>query len=312
MESLLQGAIPGVPSIPGIPTALPTPGVVAAPSVAAPSVAAPSVATPAIAPRVAAPMQPSQMTPLQQFIAGGMRMEKFTLILLTLFPPTALAGLNLQALGNTTGALLKVGSYLVSSLWAIRLMRIYPGILTKVLSAFLFLGPWFLFDCMEVLINPEFSKQGFRPPLPIPGYPAGKATDGSWLLTPTLVSLIIALLPSYALGATGIVNQFFPGAVTGDTQKYMGYAVGGSAALGGAFALYSANSTGAVPSGTVMPQMGGGKALPPLSSFAHELKRSASPEAFQESLTFLGILGVIATGGIALSMVRNAAAMRLQ
>ncbi len=244
-------------------------------------------------------------------MAGGMRMEKFTLILLTLFPPTALAGLNHQAIGNTVGALLKVGSYLVSTLWAIRLMGIYSGVITKVLAAALFLGPWFVFDIMEIMMNPEFPKQGFRPPLPIPGYPPPKPTDGSWLLTPTLVSLILALLPSYALGATGIVNQFFPGAVGGDTQKYLGYATGGAAVLGAAFAVMSANKAPAAPiPAAPTTQMGGGgtKPLPPLSSFAKGLMQSSSPKAFEESKAFLGLLGVIITGGVALSMARNAAA----
>jgi hypothetical protein len=302
MASLLSGvtaAIPGMQSLPGIPGS----------SVAAPVPAATSAAAPVATAQ--APLQPSQMTPFQQFAAGGMRMEKFTLILLTLFPPTGLAGLNLQALQNTAGTLLKVGSYLVSTLWAIRLMSIYPGVLTSLLGAALFLGPWFIFDCMEILMNPDFEKQGFRSPLPIPGYPPPKPTDGSWLLTPTLVSIILALLPSYALGATGIVNQFFPGAVSGDTQKYMGYAVGGTAVLGAAFSMFSANKAPVAPiGGTAVPQLGGSRRaeLPPLSSFAKGLMRSTSPEAFEESKVFLGLLGVIVTGGIALSMARNAAA----
>jgi hypothetical protein len=244
------------------------------------------------------------MTPVQQFMAGGMRMEKFTLVLLTLFPPTALAGLNLQALGNTTGALLKAGSYVVTSLYAIRLMRIYPGILTSALSALLFLGPWFLFDCMEILMNPDFSKQGFRPPLAIPAYPPPRPTDGSWILTPTIVGLISALLPSYALGLTGILNQFAPGLIPGDTQKYMGYAAGSAATLGAGFALFSATKA---PMPGTTPMMGGGRrTLPPLSALANDLMQSAGPKAFQESLLFLGLLGMIITGGVVLGTVRNA------
>jgi hypothetical protein len=292
MAAALSAAIPGLPSVPGIP------------GLSAPSVAAPSV-TPAAA-TTAAPA-----TPFQQFLTGGIRMEKMTLILLTLFPATGLAGLNLQAVQNTTGALLKVASYLVSSLYAIRLMRVYPGILTKVLSAFLFLGPWFVFDCMEILVKPDFPKEGFRPPIPITGYPPATPTDGSWTLTPTLVSLIGALLPAYALGSTGILNSFFPGLVGGDIQKYMGYAVGGTAVLGAGFAMFAANKApapaalSAAPAAFVpqaAPQMGGGK---PLSAFAKEMMRSASPQAFQESKAFLGILGFVIAGGIALGVARN-------
>jgi hypothetical protein len=240
---------------------------------------------------------------------GGFPMEKFTLIALTLFPPTGIAGLNLQAVQNTVGALLKVGSYVLTSLYAIRLMAMYPGVITRVLSAALFLGPWYLYDSMNILLNPDFSKEGFQPPVPIPGYPPPAPTDGRWLLTPILLSLIMATLPVGALGLSGIVNQFSPGAITGDTQKYMGYAVAGTAGLGVLFSLFAANrapATGAaIPA---IPSMtGGGRSLPPLSSFAKDLMRSTSPQAFQESLSFLGILGIVVAGGVLLSILRGAA-----
>lgn len=288
MDSLVSAAtaIPGVPSIPGIPGL--TPGTAAA---------------------ATTPAQPSQMTPIQQMLAGGFRMEKMTLILLTLFPATGLAGLNLQAVKNTTGALLKVASYLVSSLYAIRLMRVYPGILTKLLSAALFLGPWFVFDILEILVKPDFEKEGFRPPIPITAYPPAAPTDGSWLLTPTLVSLIVAVLPAYALGSTGILNSFFPGLVGGDTQKYMGYAVGGTALLGAGFSMFAANR--APTAAALMPQAGGGVSgsggnpSKPLSAFAKDMMRSASPEAFQESKAFLGLLGIITASGFVLGVARN-------
>jgi hypothetical protein len=297
MDSLVSAAtaaIPGALSNPGIPGL----------SAAAPSGAAPSAAV-AQATSAAAPLQPSQMTPIQQMMAGGFPMEKMTLILLTLFPATGLAGINLQALQNTTGALLKGGSYLVGCLYAIRLMNIYPGLVTKLISGLIFLGPWFVFDAMEILVNPDFSKQGFRPPLPIPSYPPPKPTDGFWLLTPALISIILALLPTYALGFTGILNSFMPGLVTGDTQKYMGYAVGGTAVLGTAFSMFAANKA------PTPVQSGGGpkkSEVPSLSALARTMKQSASPEAFDESKAFLGLLGVIITGGFALSMARSAAA----
>lgn len=299
MAAALSAAIPGLPSVPGIPGLSGAVPSVAAPSVAAPSVAAPSAAASSVAPA----------TPFQQFLTGGIRMEKITLILLTLFPATGLAGLNLQAVQNTTGALLKVASYLVSSLYAIRLMRVYPGVLTKILSAALFLGPWFVFDCLEILVKPDFEKEGFRPPIPITGYPPAAPTDGSWILTPTLVSVITALLPAYALGSTGILNSFFPGLVGGDTQKYIGYAMGGTAVLGAGFAMFAANKAPA-PAPAALPaplvsQAGGGK---PLSAFAKEMMRSASPQAFQESKAFLGLLGFVVAGGIALGIARNGVA----
>jgi hypothetical protein len=261
----------------------------------------------------AAPAATGPPTLVQQMMMGGFPMEKFTLIALTLFPPTGIAGLNLQAVQNTVGALLKVGSYVFTSLYAIRLMAMYPGVITKALSAALFLGPWYLYDSMNILFNPDFSREGFQPPVPIPGYPPPAPTDGRWLLTPILLSLIAATLPAGALGLSGIVNQFSPGAITGDTQKYMSYAVAGTAGLGVLFSLFSANKAPATGTATpvipAIPSMtGGGRSLPPLSSFAKDLMRSTSPQAFQESLSFLGILGIIVGGGILLSITRNAAA----
>ncbi len=261
------------------------------------------------------PAQPTQPTLVQQMMAGGYPMDKFTLIALTLFPPTGIACLNLQVLKNTAGARLKVGSYVATSLWAVRLMSIYPSILTKALCAALFLGPWYLFDAMNILFNPDFPREGFQPPVPVPGFPPPAPTDGSWLLTPVLLSLILATLPAGALGATGILNQYAPGLVGGDVQKYIGYAVAGTAGLGAAFSLFSANK--APTQLPLQPLQGGGSSgtgknndLPPLSSFAKSLMRSTSPQAFQESLTFLGILGIVVGGGILLSLVRSSAVAR--
>lgn len=240
-------------------------------------------------------------------------MEKFTLIALTLFPATGIPGLNLQALNNTVGALLKVGSYALSAVWAVRLMNIYPGTITRILAAALFVGPWYLFDCMSILFNPDFPKEGFRPPVPIPGYPAAAPTDGRWLLTPSLLSLILAALPAAALGSTGILNSFAPGLVGGDVQKYIGAAAGSTAALGLAFSLFAANKAPTVGAGMAVPaavplQGGGGSGLPPLSAFAGDLMKSKSPQAYQESLAFMGVLGIVVAGGVALGLLRSHAA----
>lgn len=267
------------------------------------------MAAPSVPQSVAAPTIAAQSTLIQQIMSGGYPMDKFTLIALTLFPPTGIAGLNLQALRNTAGALLKVGSYVTTSLWAVRLMSIYPSVLTSILCAALFIGPWYLFDAMNILFNPDFPKEGFQPPIPVPGFPPPAPTDGSWFLTPVLLSLILATLPAGALGASGILNQFAPGLVGGDIQKYIGYAAAGTAGLGMAFSLFSANKAPTVAP-TVAPtptplQGGGSRELPPLSSFAKSLMRSTGPQAFQESLAFLGVLGIVITGGIAISLVRQ-------
>lgn len=273
-----------------------------------------------MAPAAAAGTTGIVQTPIQQIMAGGYPMEKMTLIALTLFPPTGIAGLNLQAVKNTAGAFLKFGSYVITSLYAVKLLAIYPSTVSYVLAAVIFLGPWYLFDAMNIFLNPNFAKEGFQPPIPIPGFPPPTPTDGRWLLTPVLLSLILATLPAATLGSTGIANTFAPGAVGGDVQKYMGYAVAGTGLLGTAFSLFAANSGGAQPPlqqsssmvAPVAPQLGGGTPLPPLSFFANKLLHAKRPEAVNESITFLGVLGIVIAGGLAMGLLRNSAANAAQ
>jgi hypothetical protein len=251
-------------------------------------------------------------------LQGGFSVPKIGLLALAALPPTGIAGINLQATGNLFGMLLKVVSYGAGILYALRLNAVYPSVFSKVIMSLMFIGPWYVFDILEYF-DPAFDRVGFRPPLPIEGYPKPVApvrADGTWLLTPALISLVMTMLPAYSAGLTTLINFYAPGAVGGNTQKYLGYAAAGVGGLGLIGTLFAATrgtgtATAAAPpplpaaAPPPLPMAGGG--LPPLSAFVKDMKHSASPQAFQESTGFLAILGLVVFGGLALGAVRSKA-----
>lgn len=254
---------------------------------------------------------------------GGFSVPKVGLLALAALPPTGIAGLNLQATGNLFGMLFKVMSYGVGILYAIRLNRVYPSIFAKVIMSLMFLGPWYVFDILSYF-DPAFDRVGFPPPIPIQGFPKPTPpvrADGTWLLTPALISLVMTMLPAYSAGLTSLINFYAPGTVGGNVQQYIGYAAAGVGVLGLAGTLFAASRSSSAPvapaplpapapaPAPALPlaaPMGGG-GLPPLSAFVKDMKRSASPEAFQESTGFLGLLALVVVGGLALGAARSKA-----
>ena len=263
----------------------------------------------------AAAAVPGAQSPLAQLLQGGIRMPKIALTILTIFTPTGMIGLNQQAVGNTLGAILKVVSYGFGILWGLLFNNMYPSALGRFVSVLMFLGPWYIFDILNILFNPTFNEDGFEPPIPIQGLQkTPMSEDGTWLLTPTLMGLIVAVLPAGAYGLTSILKYYFPGMDVADAQKYMGYATLGAGTLLGGLSIFNAVRTPAAPamagtspsSSTAPPiqQLGGG-GLPPLSQFVKGIQKAASPEAFNESLSFLGILGIVIVSGIVLGLTRK-------
>ena len=275
-----------------------------------------------------APALPAAATiqsPLSTLVqGGGFAVPKVGLLALAALPPTGIAGLNLQATGNLVGMVFKVLSYGISIFYALRLNALYPSIFAKIVMSLMFLGPWYVFDILSYF-DPAFDRLGFQPPIPISGYPKPGppvAADGTWRLTPALIGIIMTLLPAYSAGLTSLINFYVPGTVGGNIQNYMGYAAAGAGALGLALTVFSATRSSSpvapAPSGGMaplassaplaapppLPTQAGGAALPPLSSFVKDLKRSASPQAFQESTGFLALLGLVVAGGLALGFTR--------
>ena len=248
---------------------------------------------------------------------------------LTMFPATGWVGLNLLATSNNLlgagMAALKGASYVLGLFVASFVHQIYPSIFSHIFWLLMKLGQWYIFDVVDIL-DPQFSKTGFRSPfhLPLPfglnatnggGFTtcsdaekrAGKCAD--WTLNTPIICLISA-----ALLANGITwAKYLPDG----WQTGFQYATGGGASLfasGGAInAIYSAQSTAStIASQSVVPQMGilplkggGGGGLPPLSSFVDEIKESYSKESFDDSAPFLAILAYICAAGFGLALSRR-------
>jgi hypothetical protein len=161
-------------------------------------------------------------------------------------------------------------------------------------------------------MDPDFEENGFQPPLPIKDIPSGGGKGGSWILTPSTLSLILAALTASGFG---VVAKYFPGFGSEGVGKYTQYAaLGGSAALaiGGLAGSVFSKSTPQTES----PQTGGGirasgiVTRKTLADVARQMSGSgvskrSLPTDTTEGVTFLGILGMVVVGGITLSYLRS-------
>lgn len=260
-------------------------------------------------------------------------MEMQALQMLTIFPLTGWAGANLYATEMPFLSLVKAASYVVGLLTAGFIGAIYPSIFSYIFWGLMKIGQWYIFDAVDIM-DPAFKTKGFRSPfhLPLPSFldsfsgtifcatnDCGKS--GKWVLTLPLLLIIIAAFSAY--GFTW-ANQL-PTAY----QAYMQYLTGGGSALlasGGylsplfspqtATSLLASQSIGAAgtPAGITVPnvpgvsslaQLGGGKGLPSISSFAKEMEDSYSEKAFDDSSVFLSILAYICAAGFGLAVARR-------
>jgi hypothetical protein len=190
---------------------------------------------------------------------------------------------------------------------------IYPSIFSFIFYALMKIGQWYIFDVVDIMSS-DFKRTGFRTPfhLPLPSFlnsfsetifcsnnDCGKS--GNWQLTLPLMLIIAAAFTAY--GYTWAANL-----PTG-YQAYAQYFTGGGTALlasgGIASSIYSAQTATSLLAAKSLgaAQMGGG--LPPLSSFAKDMKESYSEDAFDDSTPFLAILAYICAAGFGLSLVRN-------
>jgi hypothetical protein len=252
--------------------------------------------------------------------SGGLPMGKLPLQILTAFPATGYLGLNLSAAGMPITAMAKAAVYAAGVGLSFLVGRLYMTTATKVLFYIMtFAPPWYIFDCLQIIFDGAFDNNGFLLPLPIGMLPSGGGVGGFWTLTLPLMSLILAAI-SAAGGA--ILMKYLPPSMMGAGGKYAEYAtLGGGALFGvigiaGSFYMSSGSSVpGAIPvaippapvplaAAAPAGQQGGG--LPPLSAFMKGLKKETSSlKLNSESITFLGLLGLIIIGGGTLGYLRS-------
>ncbi len=293
--------LPGVPGVPGVPALPGVPGGLG--------------------------INPLQNKITSLFTRGGIQMSKAALLGLTAFPSTGYVGINLFAVNQTISGSLKAISYvlgLVLSFYTQKYMADIPAQVIKWIL--LFLPPWYVYDIIQV-IDTQFN--GFKNP--IEEVEPVKATTGTWILTLSLISLILGTLSASV--ATAILNSpltqmIFPQGITSQYISMGSYGGSSGLILMGLMGIFFSDDTGTatappatggqplVPPSVAPPvptpgelaegaigalrQAGGGMSLPPLSSFL-KYKKSAN---IHESTTFLSLLGIIFVGGILLSTLR--------
>ena len=248
------------------------------------------------------------------FNSAGIPLGKLPLQLLTLFPPTGYLGLNLSAVGLPITALIKAATYGAGIAAGLYANRLYISQVAQILSYILiFAPPWYIFDCIQILIDTKFDINGFILPLPVPAIPSGGGKEGKWTLTLPLLSLILA---ATSFSALAFIKEYLPENLINSFGKYIGYgalgggilfsavgligllmqkpgpstgvqeaAVPGAGLLGG---LPGAGLLGGVPGAGLLggvpgagllgaAQSGGGSAivekLPPLSSFVENFQK---------------------------------------
>jgi hypothetical protein len=234
----------------------------------------------------------------QGLLSGGMPMGKLTLGVLTVFPPTGYAGLNLIGVGAHVAGMAKAASYALGLAVIAATRFLYPPFAAKMVEYILmFAPPWYVLDVLQLTLDPEFDSRGFRAPFDVTEFGlTGKGVEGKWLLTGSLLSLILAVLVATGFG---VIVKFFPDFASSAVGKSTQYGTLGATALlavGGIGASFMGGSTAAPH----VPQTGGG--LPPLSSFAKKMMKS---DTNHDSVTFLGILGMVVVGGLTLAFLRS-------
>jgi hypothetical protein len=254
------------------------------------------------------------------FTQGGIPMSKPALIGLTAFPSTGYLGINLFALEQKMSGSLKALTYILGILLSFYTQSYMSSIPAKIVKwILLFAPPWYVYDIIQV-IDSKFS--GFKNP--IKDFEPGKPTTGTWILTISLISLILGTLSASVAAAIlnspltqmifpqGITSQYVSIATYGTSSSLIGIGLmgllfsedtpGNTTISSGAPLVPPVPTPGQLAEGAIgaLRQAGGGMSLPPLSSFL-KYKKSAN---IHESTTFLSLLGIIFIGGILLSTLR--------
>jgi len=242
-----------------------------------------------------------------------------TLLILTVFPITGIAGINLVAVGQPLNAFLKVSSVAISLLIMTFLTPYLPIFLqSSYLNWVAGIGPWYLFDILQMLHYNEFNAKGFEPILSIPLLPSGGGKNSYWLLSATFLNILFVTI----LASGQVLPFIFPAfSIGGVSIGSIGnvVSIGGASLLGASF-LGSVIASSFAPSiaspaalaslklaGTGLLQGGG---LPPLSSFADTLNATqtgggSSKDMSKPDKIFLSVIGLVTVIGITLGLARQ-------
>ena len=253
------------------------------------------------------------------------------LALVTLCPGIGQLGLNHVLIGQPVVAVLKAISLPISYLLIVYLSPYLPLVLQgKWLFYLAALGPWYLFDCLQVvfgynigyisMIDVDFIPLSPQSEQPTDNGVAQKLTtsngtspggrEGRWELTVSKANIVFGglaismqLIP-FIFGESqqtnaNIASGVFAGLLTvlGAASSFMAY----SAPL----ALLTGGFSNPVP---VAPLTGGGADLPPLSHFLKNLapqNGGAAAKDKKESTFFLQGLGFIVLAGLTLGLIRS-------
>jgi len=256
---------------------------------------------------------------LTGFPLSGM-LGYLTLMFLTVFPITGIAGLNLVAVGQPITAFLKFSSVAISVVLMTFLAPYLPLMIQGSWITWIAnLGPWYFFDVIQMMDNTAFMTDGFRSMIPIALIPSGGGKDGTWMLTSTFINLFLATIA----GSGQLLPALFPNMVIGGmSTKTIGNAVsiGGGSVLGVsalaslaavAFAPAAAGA-GAAVAGTALMHAGGSlESLPPLSKFIDTLTTTSAVAqnggggASKSEKVFLSVLGFVAIMGLFMGIART-------
>ena len=278
-----------------------------------------------------------KLSGVQNALLNGMELSGMPgwalLALITLCPGIGQLGLNHVLIGQPVVAVLKAISLPISYLLIVYLSPYLPLALQgKWLFYFAALGPWYLFDCLQVvfgynigyisMIDVDFIPLSPQSEQPEVGGVAQKLTtpngtspggrEGRWELTVSKANLV--------LGGLAISMQIIP-FIFGESQRTnaniaSGVFAGLLGVLGSASTIMAYMAPLAALTGgfshpvPVAPLAGGGADLPPLSHFLknlapHSQNGGATAKDKKESTFFLQGLGFIVLAGLTLGLIRS-------
>jgi hypothetical protein len=292
----------------------------------------------------------SKLSGIQDALLNGMELSGVPgwalLSLVTLCPGIGQLGLNHVLIGQPVVAVLKAISLPISYLLIVYLSPYLPLILQgKWLFYLAALGPWYLFDCLQVVVgyytgyismidvdfiplspqseqvmsgganelstvNPILEAGSVVPSLTTPNGTVPGAREGRWKLTASKANIVF--------GGLAVSMQLIP-FIFGESQRTnANIASGVFAGLLSLLGIASSFSAVTTPITALMggfsnpvpvaPLTGGGSELPPLSHFLKDLRPQnggATTKEKKESTFFLQGLGFIVLAGLTLGLIRS-------